>query len=193
MIELKVDGGILQNRIETRIREAAARGEPLRSDDDPEVLKRRIDAYKEQTAPLVDYYRWQGTLKTVDGMAPIEDVAEAIDRALAEQPAQRNPPPNPPPRQKSAATGHKSSPEKAKGRRPENPGGGCQIAGQIGQEGGNRPKSSASAAKGRPSRQSKPSAARPVPGKVPNPPGAGRRNAARPPQRCQTQIGASRG
>ena len=61
VIELKVDGGILQSRIESRMREAAARGEPLRSDDDPEVLKRRVDAYREQTAPLVDYYRWQGT------------------------------------------------------------------------------------------------------------------------------------
>ena len=61
VIELKVDGSILQSRIENRMREAAARGEPLRSDDDPEVLKRRVDAYREQTAPLVDYYRWQGT------------------------------------------------------------------------------------------------------------------------------------
>ena len=61
VIELKVDGGILQNRIENRLRKSAARGEPLRSDDDPEVLKRRLDAYREQTAPLVDYYRWQGS------------------------------------------------------------------------------------------------------------------------------------
>ena len=85
VIELKVDGGILQKRIESRIPEAAARGEALRSDDDPEVLKRRIEAYRDQTAPLVDYYRWQGTLKSVDGMAPIEEVAAAIDRALTER------------------------------------------------------------------------------------------------------------
>src|SRR5215831_1864796 len=44
VIELKVDGGILQNRIENRMRETHARGEPIRSDDDPEVLKRRVDA-----------------------------------------------------------------------------------------------------------------------------------------------------
>src|SRR5215211_7312164 len=68
VIELKVDGGILQERIESRIRESAARGETLRSDDDPGVLRRRIEAYRDQTAPLVDYYRWQGTLKSVDGM-----------------------------------------------------------------------------------------------------------------------------
>jgi adenylate kinase len=86
VIELKVDGNILQQRIENRIREAAMRGEPTRSDDDPEVLKRRIEAYKEQTAPLIDYYRWQSSLKSVDGMASIEAVASAIDRALAEEP-----------------------------------------------------------------------------------------------------------
>ena len=89
VIELKVDGGILQNRIENRLRESAARGEPLRSDDDPEVLKRRIDAYREQTAPLVDYYRWQGTLRSVDGMQAIEAVAAAIDRALTERPVRK--------------------------------------------------------------------------------------------------------
>ena len=89
-IELKVDGGILQKRIENRIMEAAARGEPLRSDDDPDVLRRRIEAYRDQTAPLVDYYRWQGSLKSVDGMASIEDVAAAIDRVLTEVPAQRS-------------------------------------------------------------------------------------------------------
>jgi adenylate kinase len=89
VIELKVDGNILQNRIENRMREAAARGEQLRPDDDPEVLKRRIDAYKEQTAPLVDYYRWQGTLKSVDGMQPIDAVEASIHRALTERPVRK--------------------------------------------------------------------------------------------------------
>ncbi len=84
VIELRVDGGILHNRIANRVRETAARGMPLRADDDPDVLKRRIGAYKEQTAPLVDYYRWQGTLKSIDGMQPIDKVAAAIHRALTE-------------------------------------------------------------------------------------------------------------
>ena len=39
-------------------------------------------AYRERTAPLVDYYRGQGALKSVDGMAPIAEVASAIDRLL---------------------------------------------------------------------------------------------------------------
>jgi adenylate kinase len=89
VVELKVDGGILQSRIENRMREAAARGEALRTDDDPEVLKRRVTAYKEQTAPLVDYYRWQGTLRSVDGMQPIDEVEVAIHRALTERPVRK--------------------------------------------------------------------------------------------------------
>jgi adenylate kinase len=89
VIELRVDPGILHKRIATRIDEATARGEPLRADDDPEVLKRRLDAYREQTAPLVDYYRWQGSLRTIDGMAAIEEVAGQIDRALAEPRAEK--------------------------------------------------------------------------------------------------------
>jgi len=82
VIELKVDAGILQKRIENRIAEARANGQPLRSDDDPEKLKRRVEIYHEQTAPLVDYYRLEGPLTSVDGMASIPEVASAIDRAL---------------------------------------------------------------------------------------------------------------
>jgi adenylate kinase len=92
VLELKVDSGILHQRIASRIAEAQARGETLRSDDDPEVLKRRIEAYREQTAPLVDYYRWQNALKSVDGMAPIEEVAGAIDGALSAPPAHKTVP-----------------------------------------------------------------------------------------------------
>ena len=91
VIELKVDGGILQQRIATRAAETQARGEALRPDDNPEVLRTRIAAYREQTAPLVDYYRWQNVLKTVDGMAAIPDVARAIDQALVAPPAKKNP------------------------------------------------------------------------------------------------------
>jgi adenylate kinase len=82
VVELKVDAGILQQRIENRIAEAKASGQPLRTDDDPEKLKRRVEIYHEQTAPLVDYYRLEGPLTSVDGMASIPQVASAIDRAL---------------------------------------------------------------------------------------------------------------
>ena len=39
-------------------------------------------AYRGQTAPLIAYYQLQNQLRTVDGMAPIEEVARSIDGAL---------------------------------------------------------------------------------------------------------------
>jgi adenylate kinase len=89
VIELKVDENILLKRIETRIAHMSARGEALRADDNPEVLKGRLEAYRAQTAPLVDYYARRGFLRSVDGMAPVEAVAAAIDRALRRKPAPR--------------------------------------------------------------------------------------------------------
>ena len=82
VIELKVDEGILFKRIETRVAEMTARGEPLRKDDNPEVLKGRLAAYRTQTAPLAGYYDAKGMLKGVDGMAPIDEVTAAIGRIL---------------------------------------------------------------------------------------------------------------
>jgi adenylate kinase len=82
VIELKVDEGILLRRIEKRVAEMVARGEKVRADDNPEVLKGRLAAYRAQTAPLVGHYAGKGMLKSVDGMAPIEEVAGAIDRHL---------------------------------------------------------------------------------------------------------------
>jgi adenylate kinase len=83
-IELKVDEGVLCDRIENRVAEMLARGEAVRQDDNPETLKKRVDAYRAQTAPLVSYYSDHGTLRTVDGMAPIPQVSADIDRILGE-------------------------------------------------------------------------------------------------------------
>lgn len=83
VIELKVDDGILMQRIESRIAQMKARGEPLRADDNPESMKKRLAAYHAQTAPLTSYYRGKGELKTTDGMAPIDTVTAAIGRLLA--------------------------------------------------------------------------------------------------------------
>jgi adenylate kinase len=84
VIELRVDEGILLRRIEKRVAETAARGEKLRSDDTPEVLKGRLAAYRAQTAPLAYYYASKGLLRAVDGMAPIDEVTAAIDATLDE-------------------------------------------------------------------------------------------------------------
>ena len=82
VIELRVDEAALIKRIESRIAEMKARGETLREDDNAAVLHTRLKAYREQTAPLIAYYRGQGVLRTVNGMAPIPDVTAAIDQAL---------------------------------------------------------------------------------------------------------------
>lgn len=84
VIELAVDETALIRRIENRIAETTARGEPLRADDNPEVLHRRLQAYREQTAPLIAYYQRHGIVRSVDGMAPIREVAAAIDQTLAD-------------------------------------------------------------------------------------------------------------
>jgi adenylate kinase len=83
VIELKVDEGILLKRIETRVAEMTARGEKLRADDNPEVLKGRLAAYRAQTAPLADHYAGLGQLRSVDGMAPIDAVTAAVDAILS--------------------------------------------------------------------------------------------------------------
>lgn len=83
VVALDVDEDRLVKRIETRVTEMLARGEPLRADDNSEVLKGRLDAYRALTAPVSDYYAARGMLRTVDGMAPIDVVAAAVDRVLA--------------------------------------------------------------------------------------------------------------
>ena len=82
VIELRVDEDALIKRIESRIAEMTARGESLRDDDNAKVLHTRLKAYREQTAPLIAYYRQEGALLTVNGMAPISEVTAAIDKAL---------------------------------------------------------------------------------------------------------------
>jgi adenylate kinase len=94
VIELKVDEGILLERIEKRIAEMKARGETVRDDDNADALHRRLVTYRGLTAPLTAYYQLQSTLRSVDGMASISEVSSAIDRALAaaaHKPAGRKP------------------------------------------------------------------------------------------------------
>jgi adenylate kinase len=83
VIELKVDDDALLARIENRARETVAAGGTPRADDNAEALKTRLLAYYRETSPLIGYYFAQGKLRTVDGMAPIPDVARQIDDVLA--------------------------------------------------------------------------------------------------------------
>ncbi len=82
IVELKVDEGALMARIEKRAEETVAAGGVVRADDNPEAFKKRLVAYREQTAPVSAYYASRGALKTVDGMASIDDVTRAINAAL---------------------------------------------------------------------------------------------------------------
>jgi adenylate kinase len=76
VIRLKVDEQSLLSRIAKRW------DEEQRRDDDPEVFKTRLDAYNRQTAPLLPYYSAKGCLSEVDGMAPMDEVARAIETVL---------------------------------------------------------------------------------------------------------------
>jgi adenylate kinase len=53
-----------------------------RPDDKLEVVAKRFDAYRQQTEPLLPYYRAKGLLHTVDGMLDIEAVDREIDGVL---------------------------------------------------------------------------------------------------------------
>jgi adenylate kinase len=78
VLELKVDDAALLARVESRI----AAGGPVRADDNPETLKKRLEVYYKSTAPLLGYYGGQGKLKTLDGMAPVSDVTGQIMAVL---------------------------------------------------------------------------------------------------------------
>ncbi|MEO0798470.1 MAG: adenylate kinase [Pseudomonadota bacterium] len=84
VIELAVDEAALLSRIEKRARDTVAAGGQVRKDDNPQAFAQRLTAYRQQTAPLSEFYRSTGRLKTVDGMAPIDDVSRAIDEILKE-------------------------------------------------------------------------------------------------------------
>ncbi len=53
-----------------------------RSDDQEETIRNRMEVYHQQTAPLEDYYRKDGLLVAIDGMAAIEKVQQEIVAAL---------------------------------------------------------------------------------------------------------------
>ncbi len=50
----------------------------IRNDDKPEIVNKRLVAYHEQTQPLIDYYKNEGILKTVDGTQDVDKVFEDI-------------------------------------------------------------------------------------------------------------------
>lgn len=84
VIELKVNESALLKRIENRVAETIAAGGQVRADDNPESFKKRLDEYREKTAPLSAYYAGTGELKTIDGMADMDTVTAEIENILGE-------------------------------------------------------------------------------------------------------------
>lgn len=82
VIELVVDDKALVGRILKRALEAEAAGQPVRKDDNAEVFDERLREYYKKTAPLIGYYYAKGLLKTVDGMASMDEVTKQIGAIL---------------------------------------------------------------------------------------------------------------
>lgn len=76
-IELVVDEDELVRRLVSR---AAQEG---RSDDNEETIRTRMRVYREQTAPLLEYYGAKGKLSSVDGVGTLDEVTARLQDALS--------------------------------------------------------------------------------------------------------------
>ena len=76
---LDVDFEVLESRIESRSKENI---EEKRADDTSEVLIKRLEEYKIQTAPLEDYYSNDNKFKKINGMRSISEVSLDIENFL---------------------------------------------------------------------------------------------------------------
>ena len=83
VIELVVDDKALIGRIMKRAEETAAKGLPVRKDDNPAVFEERLREYYKKTAPLTGYYYAKKMLRVVDGMASIDAVTAEINMLLS--------------------------------------------------------------------------------------------------------------
>lgn len=82
VVLFQVNEDELVGRLNSRIRQAKEAGQPVRADDNEETLRKRLEVYRAQTAPIIPYYETSGLMKKVDGMAPIEDVTEQMEGFL---------------------------------------------------------------------------------------------------------------
>ena len=79
-ILFEVDFKILEERIQNRIAEST---NEKRSDDNLETLLKRIEVYKNNTLPIVDFYNKKNILKTINGMKSIESVNKEILKIIS--------------------------------------------------------------------------------------------------------------
>lgn len=76
VVQLDVPSELLVERIAGRAQEQG------RADDNPESVRKRLQVYTDQTAPVVDFYAGRGTLARVDGVGELADVEARIQAAL---------------------------------------------------------------------------------------------------------------
>ena len=76
VVQLTADSEELLRRLSGRAEEQG------RSDDTPQVIKRRLDVYEEQTAPLIDVYASRSLVAKVNGLGEIADVTKRIIEVL---------------------------------------------------------------------------------------------------------------
>ena len=55
-----------------------------RPDDNEETVRTRMAEYRAKTAPILPYYEERGLVRHIDGMAPVDEVAAAIEAILAQ-------------------------------------------------------------------------------------------------------------
>ena len=76
-VQLEVPAELLVERIAGR---AKAEG---RADDQPDAVRKRLQVYESQTAPVIDFYRQHGQLTVVDGVGGLDDVFARIIEAIS--------------------------------------------------------------------------------------------------------------
>ncbi len=155
VIELRVNESALLARVEKRAEETRARGEEVRLDDTPEVLTKRLAAYRSQTEPLIHYYSERRKLLTVDGMMTIEEVTREISRilhAIGSVPSSK-----PAEKKAGAAKRGAAGAKKATAKAAKKPARAAKAAKKAAKTAG---KARSGAAKGRPAAKKAPKAAR---------------------------------
>ena len=83
VLELVVEEDELVRRLSGR--RMLVDGEWVQRDDDrPETVRRRLEVYREQTAPLSGFYEGEGLLSRIDAIGTIEEVTERVMTALGQ-------------------------------------------------------------------------------------------------------------
>jgi adenylate kinase len=54
-----------------------------RPDDNEQAIRKRLDAFHKQTLPVATFYKAKSVLRTVDGVGPVDEVFERIERSLS--------------------------------------------------------------------------------------------------------------